>query len=366
LLAAESGIRRTLQEVQREFPNSKLDAVTGALEKDFAVLAAIERFTAHGLGRGGSAAAGNALAVQEIVALQSVLAVLNAAGASYAHEARMAQLEASIGSALAIVLLFVAFTFFQQRSVRSAARLRRALGELGLVQEDRMRLLARTVEGAEEERQRIAADLHDGPIQRLTALSFSLDLAASRLERGDPERVVGDLQQVRKHLAAEMASLRRLMAELRPPVLDEGGAAAAIRASVAEIAPTATEVSVRDRTGATRFPPELETVTYRVAREALANVERHAQASHVTVELERAGDMLRITIADDGVGFDPAAVEPNREHLGLQSIRERVESVGGELRIVSGAGLGTRLEASLPWRPRRIEALAPVARSAVA
>ena len=134
----------------------------------------------------------------------------------------------------------------------------------------RMALLARTVEGADEERRRIAGDLHDGPIQRLTASGFAIDLVVNRFERGELATVTEDLGEVREALAAQMRELRRLMTELRPPVLDEGGVAAAIANRAVLALGEDAICSVHDRTGAVRFLPELETAVYRVAGEALA------------------------------------------------------------------------------------------------
>ncbi len=144
------------------------------------------------------------------------------------------------------------------------------------------------------------------------------------------------------------------MAELRPPVLDEGGVAAAIRDAAAEILGPSTAYAVHDRTSAARFTPDLETIIHRIAREALVNVEKHARATQVTVRLDRDGDRVRLLIVDDGVGFDEnvVAAAPPGTHFGLLTVRERVESAGGTLRIVSGPGLGSQIDVSLPWMSR--------------
>ena len=113
-------------------------------------------------------------------------------------------------------------------------------------------------------------------------------------------------------------------------------------------------IAVHDRTSAARFTPDLETVIHRIAREALVNVEKHARATQVTVRLERDGDRVRLLIVDDGVGFDEnvVAAAPPGTHFGLLTVRERVESAGGTLRIVSGPGLGSQIDVSLPWMSR--------------
>jgi len=229
--------------------------------------------------------------------------------------------------------------------------LQAALVELHLAQTERLKLLARTVEVSEEERRRIAADLHDGPIQKITATALTVDLLVNRLSRGDHD-IAGLARQIRDQLAGEIASLRRMMAELRPPVLDERGIAAAVSAAAAELLSSETACVVTDRTEAFRFMSDVETVAHRIAREALANVQKHARATCVEIDLDHVGDNLRVRIADDGVGFDPTANDPGTAHFGLRSMRERVESLVGELRVESGPGAGTRLEATMPWKPR--------------
>ena len=227
--------------------------------------------------------------------------------------------------------------------------LQTALGELHLAQKERLRLLARTVEISEQERRRIAADLHDGPVQKITATAFTLDLLANHLARG--ERDVEDLtRRARDELASELASLRRMFSELLPPILDERGIAAAISADAAELLPRETTYTVHDHTAAVRFANDVETAAHRIAREALINVKKHARATHVDIDFDRVGGHLQLTITDDGVGFDPQAANGGTGHVGLQSMRERAESLTGELHIQSGPSSGTRLQATLPWR----------------
>lgn len=216
------------------------------------------------------------------------------------------------------------------------------------MQEARMRLLASTVHGAEEERRWIASELHDGPIQRLSATALSLDLLANRVRRGRLDSVEEGLRDVRDALAVQMESLRRLMSELLPPMLDEGGVAAAIASHASVVLPEQAVCAVKDRTGSVRFVPEVETAVYRIAGEALANIVKHSDATHVRVLLERRGGELSLAVIDDGVGFDGERGASG--HLGLTAMRERVESVGGRLRIRSARGEGTRIEATLPWR----------------
>jgi two-component system sensor histidine kinase UhpB len=147
-----------------------------------------------------------------------------------------------------------------------------------------------------------------------------------------------------------MESLRRMMSGLRPPLLDQGDVTAAIRDCADSLLDPKTTHKVRDTIGNTFVSRDLEAVAFHVAREAIVNVKRHARASHVAITLSAQGDSLQLTIVDDGAGFVPETTETARleHHLGLTAMRERVESVGGELQVISEPGAGTRIDAVLP------------------
>lgn len=221
---------------------------------------------------------------------------------------------------------------------------------------ERTRLLARTVEVAEHERMRIAGQLHDGPIQKLTVVAFNLDRLARRIarnEQGVPQLVGA----IRGDLQSEMNALRRLMSELRPPILDERNLSAALNDCAKRVfADGSIECQTICNLGGELPAPEVETAVYRVVREALINVSRHAGATRVQVSVERDGDTLRLLIADDGQGFEsnPEA----GERFGLLGMQERIGSVGGRLEVASAAGAGTRIEATLPWKSRVVVAAA--------
>jgi len=130
---------------------------------------------------------------------------------------------AVVGSATAtaIAVLLAACGYVYRRAGRARRELGVALARLARAQDDRVRLLARTAESAQAERRRVATDLHDGPIQRLTATAFTLDLLTNALGRGELDAANELAFRIRDQLATEMTSLRRLMTELRPPVLDD-------------------------------------------------------------------------------------------------------------------------------------------------
>jgi PAS domain S-box-containing protein len=220
---------------------------------------------------------------------------------------------------------------------------------IGMIEDitDRRRLLQRTVEVAEDERMALAADLHDGPIQRLTAASLSLDLLGNKLRRKGESEEAELAQRIRAEVAAEMTALRQMMAGLRPPVIDERGLDAALRdCAQTVLARVPTLFTLESNLDGRRLAPEVETAIYRLVREALTNVRKHARASRVSVRIDARDSGVGLEIDDDGSGFDPRA-DPNG-HLGLLSMRERVESHGGTWSLVASPGGGTRISAKLP------------------
>jgi signal transduction histidine kinase len=229
-----------------------------------------------------------------------------------------------------------------------------AVRVVGLVREieraerERRRLFDRTLRATEEERMQVAADLHDGPIQRLTALAYDLEAAKQRLLRDGQGEGAARLDQAQAALSAEVQGLRQLMVSLRPPALDEVGLEAALRDQLGAFARrSGVACSLRVALDG-RLAGELETVVYRVTQEALHNVARHAQAGRLWLDLEEAGDRVRLEIRDDGVGFEPvpssALVRNGR--FGLAGMRERVEMAGGSWQIDARPGAGVTLRAS--------------------
>lgn len=224
-----------------------------------------------------------------------------------------------------------------------------ALAELERLEAERGLLLNRTVQAAEEERRRLAAELHDGPIQHLAAAAFRLEDVRERLVGGP--RGGGELAdavgRTQEELRDQMLELREIVSRLRPPILDQLGLADALRQHVEAVRQGGSfdcQIDVRlDR----RLDPDLETVLYRVSQEALTNVTKHAAARHVWITLEDGDGGVRLRIRDDGKGFGPDRLVEiaGRDHVGLIAMRERVERVGGTWEISSEPGLGTEVRA---------------------
>jgi PAS domain S-box-containing protein len=213
-------------------------------------------------------------------------------------------------------------------------------------EEERRRLLAGLVRAQEEERRRIAAEIHDDPVQAMTAVEMRLESLRRRIDGGAERRA---LEQLTASVSAAIARLRRLLVDLRPPRLDREGLAPALRALLDRLrAETGVDATFEDRT-LHEIPSDTRTVLYRIAQEALANVRKHAEALEARVTMaERDGGIL-LRVRDDGRGFDPErAAEEQPGHLGLVSMRERAELVGGKFRITSTPGAGTTVEAWVP------------------
>jgi PAS domain S-box-containing protein len=210
----------------------------------------------------------------------------------------------------------------------------------------RRKLVGRLVHAQEEERRRIATEIHDDPVQAMTAVEMRVEAAKRRMTSPEDRQALEDLSAV---VVSAISRLRSLLFELRPPALDKEGLASALRAVVERIrGETGARFTFDDRM--VREPPtETRTVLYRVAQEALANVRKHARAGEVQVSLaEREGGVL-LRIRDDGGGFDVASVEAGLPgHLGIVSMRERAEMAGGWCRVTAIPEEGTTVEVWLP------------------
>ncbi|HET9672526.1 MAG TPA: GAF domain-containing sensor histidine kinase, partial [Actinomycetota bacterium] len=219
--------------------------------------------------------------------------------------------------------------------------LRTAISHLEEVDRQRRRLLEHVVRVGEEERTRIAGDIHDDPVQKLVALKMRLEL----LGRAHPE--LEGIAEAKDGVLVSIRSLRHLLFDLRPPVLDEQGLAPALR-SFLENAEVDFDWSVEDELP-TQPSAQTRLILYRIAQEALTNTRKHADAEHVRVRLTESESGVAMEIADDGVGFEPlAALVAAPGHLGLAAMRERAEMAGGRCELHSLPGQGTTLDVWMP------------------
>jgi signal transduction histidine kinase len=197
-----------------------------------------------------------------------------------------------------------------------------------------------------EERNRLARELHDAVSQKLFGLVLSAESAATLVDR-DPAEAKAELERLQTLAREAMDELRSLVFELRPPALESEGLATALRKHVDVLRRVYRQEIALELLGTSRGSPQVEREVLRIAQEALQNALRHAQASRVAVRLDARDGRLSMEVADDGVGFDPDAPVLRSRRLGLTSMAERAEAIGGTLAVESTPGSGTtvRLEA---------------------
>jgi signal transduction histidine kinase len=197
-----------------------------------------------------------------------------------------------------------------------------------------------------EERQRLARDLHDSVTQALYGISLYAEAAGRALADGETEPVAVNLQEISETTREALAETRLLLFELRPPLLEEQGLAAALRARLQAVEARAGLETAFECHGQQRLAPDKEQELFRLAQEALNNVLKHAHARRVQVCLELAADRAVLEVADDGAGFEPAL--GGGGGFGLPGMRERAERLGGTLQIESAPGAGTRVRVEVP------------------
>jgi signal transduction histidine kinase len=192
------------------------------------------------------------------------------------------------------------------------------------------------------ERSRLARDLHDSVTQALYGVSLYAEAATRQLLAGDAELVVGHLHDIRETAQESLREMRLLIFELRLPTIQHEGLAAALQARLEAVeARVGLEIDFRAETNGS-LPPDIEDGLYRIAQEALNNALRHAQARRVFVHLRQNGRGVRLEVADDGIGMDPASARA-KGGFGLRGMEERAARLGGTLRVDSRQGQGTRI-----------------------
>jgi PAS domain S-box-containing protein len=220
--------------------------------------------------------------------------------------------------------------------------LRRAEAELRNATEEMRGLYMRLGTVEDDERRALQRDLHDLMGANLVALRLEIDLIGALLNKDDRAGVASHLDSARQ-VAAEMIALaRNLLAELRPPALDEYGLVAALR-TYSETRGSRLNLTIR--VDGDDIEPRLETFVegalFRIVQEALTNAAKHAQAREVVVRIEQAPDEVRVTVSDDGIGFKPEAANGMTASWGLKNMRERALAIGARLSLQSAPNQGT-------------------------
>ncbi len=211
---------------------------------------------------------------------------------------------------------------------------------------ERERLLRHAIEASDNERRRVASDLHDGVVQELTGISLRL-AALGRGEVVRPAQVAEASAAIRNSIK----SLRSLLVEIHPPNLYEEGLESAVGDLLSGLAARGVVTELAVDLGTAQLPREVTALMYRTAQEALRNVSTHAQAQHVRVDLRLCNDRhVRLSVDDDGRGFsaEQLADRGSEGHMGLRSLADLVADMGGSLEARSSPGRGTSVRVDLP------------------
>ena len=210
----------------------------------------------------------------------------------------------------------------------------------------RAEMVEKVISAQEEERKRIARDLHDQTSQALVSLIVQLKLVESARTKAERTQAIADL---REQLRAILNDVRRMAYDLRPGVLDDLGLSQAIQWFADQCRKnTDIKISLILDAAADQLPPHAATAIYRVTQEALSNVIKHSQATQAWVMLKNNADGFQLEIRDNGKGFDPRRWEVSREGLGLFGMQERIQLLGGICEIESEPGKGTAIRAHIP------------------
>ncbi|HWQ11198.1 MAG TPA: sensor histidine kinase [Roseiflexaceae bacterium] len=211
-------------------------------------------------------------------------------------------------------------------------------------------LRAQVIHGREEERVRLAREVHDGPAQVLANSLMLLETCYTLAQQTGHERLVQMLDRMRQATREGLQEVRRFIADLRPGQVAERGLTDGLREYIRGYNNAYNADVALESEPVGRLASEVEIVLYRIVQEALQNAHKYARGAHVTVRLVRQGARLALSVRDDGPGFDPHEVarRAGRSNWGLTSMRERAELIGARLTVASRPGHGTEVTVTLP------------------
>jgi len=216
-------------------------------------------------------------------------------------------------------------------------------------------LLAQAVHTQEEERKRISVDLHDSVAQWLVAASYRAQTCSQFLSGDDNNVARQELADMESTLNKSLKELRRVVIGLRPPALDELGLNHALRESLEDLKTDGLDCQFSEVGTPVRLPSSMEIAVYRIVQEALNNVRKHANATKVNLRLQFQADKLLVEVRDNGRGFDLSQTLDSATsvgHMGLLGMKQRAETLGGNIKIKTGEGAGTTVTLSLPIQPQ--------------
>ena len=242
------------------------------------------------------------------------------------------------------------------RDITEEKRLQRTLETVARQRTEDLVKFATSLQSAqEEERRRIARELHDDLGQRLSGMKFNIEVFEDVVPRTD-KKTIAKLSQFKAQIDAMITEIRRISSNLHPSALDDFGLLIALQLLCKEYEKVhKVKVSFQSTNAQmTRYNPQIEIALYRITQEALSNIAKHAMATTVNIRLVHRDPFLHLTIEDDGKGFEPGSVQVRRgsdRGLGLISMKERSEHLGGSYRIESSIGGGTRIHIEIPAQP---------------
>jgi signal transduction histidine kinase len=235
----------------------------------------------------------------------------------------------------------------EARVVERTERLQATVAQLTAVDAERRRLLISLVKAQEEERRRIASDVHDDPLQIMAATRLRLGMLRAQLASVSPE-VATNIEALERTVTDAIDRLRQLVFELHPRALQEAGLVLALEDYLRTTLAEALRWKLDSRLQV-EPPDEVKVILFRIAQEALSNIRKHANASEVTISLDEQDGGVLLRVRDDGRGFTAGdRASGPMGHFGLQSMRERAEAAGGRWGIQTAVGEGTAVEAWLP------------------
>jgi two-component system sensor histidine kinase DegS len=227
--------------------------------------------------------------------------------------------------------------------------LRRLVAEIDYL-EERQQTGPRIVRAQEDERRRVARDIHDGPAQTMTNLVLRAEICERLMDR-DPSRLRHELTELKLSVKEALAEIRRIISDLRPMALDDLGLVPAVRQYYEDMAAKCGWSGGVEVNGEAKVCSTTEVTVFRLVQEALQNARKHSEATEVRVEIAFSEQSVMVAVSDNGKGFDSARASLSavgRERFGLVGMRERVSLLGGSFEVVSSPGCGTSVRAEIP------------------
>src|SRR5690625_3275473 len=247
----------------------------------------------------------------------------------------------NLGRKVSVVLTYLHDDFSQVNEVIKSAQEKQQIG-------------LKIIEAQEVERKRISRDIHDGPAQMLANILIRSEIIDLSFRDGDIDNALKEMKSIRENIRSSLKEVRRIIYDLRPMALDDLGLFPTVKKHVQTMSEYHNiDISLNLLGDEKRLEASYEIAIFRLVQEALQNAIKHADATRINVALETLPDQITIVVRDNGKGFDLEALPQNDHSFGLVGMKERVETLDGELVIDSKVGKGTRVNIVIPYNPDR-------------